>query len=53
MRSALDYNTAEAARIACGMDAGDTDEFRVLAGKWPDALDPLSRRMWQIERGGR
>ncbi len=44
---------AETARIARGMDAGGTDELRVLAGKWPDALDPLSRRMWQIERDGR
>ena len=52
MSAALDCDTAETARIARGMDAG-TDELRVLAGRWPNALDPLSRRMRQIERDGR
>jgi hypothetical protein len=39
---------AEAVRIAHDVGVGGAAELRVLAGKWPDSADLLSRRMRQI-----
>jgi hypothetical protein len=39
---------SETARIARDLGVGGA-EFRVLAGKWPDSSDLLSRRMRQSE----
>jgi hypothetical protein len=43
-----DWGPAEAARIAHDIGLGGAAELRVLAGKWPDSTDLLSRRMRQI-----
>ncbi len=40
---------AEVARIAHDIGVGAATEFRVLAGKWPNSPDRLSRRMQQVE----
>lgn len=40
---------AEAARIARDIGVSGAAELRVLAGKWPDSADLLSRRMRQIK----
>jgi len=39
---------AETARIAHDIGVSGVAELRVLAGKWPDSADLLSRRMRQI-----
>src|SRR5262245_33040394 len=39
---------AETARIAHDIGVSGVAELRVLAGKWPDTADLLSRRMRQI-----
>jgi hypothetical protein len=44
-----DCGPAEAARIACDIGVSGAAELRVLAGKWPDSADLLSRRMRQIK----
>ncbi|MGA7485692.1 MAG: hypothetical protein WBW74_01950 [Xanthobacteraceae bacterium] len=41
--------SAEGAHIAHDMGVGAATEFRVLAGKWPNSPDLLSRRMQQVE----
>lgn len=46
-----DCGSAERARIARDLGVGEA-EFRVLAGKWPDAADLLSRRMKEIKLEG-
>jgi hypothetical protein len=43
-----DWGPAEAARIAHDISVSGAGELRVLAGKWPDSTDLLSRRMRQI-----
>jgi hypothetical protein len=43
-----DWGPAEAARIAQDISVSGAAELRVLAGKWPDSTDLLSRRMRQI-----
>jgi hypothetical protein len=43
-----DWGPAEAARIAHDISVSGAAELRVLAGKWPDSTDLLSRRMRQI-----
>ena len=44
-----DCGPAEAARIAHDIGVSGAAELRVLAGKWPDSADLLSRRMRQIK----
>ena len=43
------YGPAEAARIAHDVGVSGAAELRVLASKWPDSADLLSRRMRQIK----
>jgi hypothetical protein len=43
-----DCSPAEAARIAHDVGVSGAAELRVLAGKWPDSSELLSRRMRQI-----
>jgi hypothetical protein len=44
-----DCGPAEAARIAQDIRVSGAAELRVLASKWPDSADLLSRRMRQIK----
>jgi hypothetical protein len=44
-----DCGPTEAARIARDIGVSGAAELRVLAGKWPDSADLLSRRMRQIK----
>src|SRR5262245_57743789 len=44
-----DCGPAEVARIAHEIGVSGATELRVLAGKWPDSADLLSRRMRQIK----
>ena len=48
-----DCGPAEAARIAQDVGVSGAAELRVLAGKWPDSADLLSRRMRQINLDAR
>jgi hypothetical protein len=44
-----DCGPAEAARIAQDIGVSGAAELRILAGKWPDSADLLSRRMRRIK----
>jgi len=49
LHALADCGPAEAARIAHDVGVGGAAELRVLASKWPDSADLLSRRMRQIK----
>jgi glycerol-3-phosphate dehydrogenase len=49
LQALADCGPAESARIAHDVGVSGAAELRVLASKWPDSADLLSRRMRQIK----